>query len=441
MAARLSCRGYKTEIFEKLSQCGGRNNILVDSGFKFDMGPSFVLMPDFFEEAFSYCGQDIKKYLDLKALDTSYKIFYPDNDTLSVYRQMGKTKDELEKIEKNSSKGYDKYIKEVTLIYNAIKPLLYRSFTQKSAFNPAYLPLLAKIRLGMSYWDLARKFFKSEKLCYAFTFESMFIGVSPFIAPAFYSVISYADHVQKIFHPMGGMYSIPLALEKMAAKFRTEFHYNNEVKKITRFKDKFVVRTDKIEDEFDNVVINADYPYAQTELFCRRIRRYKYSCSVYLLYLGLKRKVAGACHHNLFFAGDLRKNLKRIFSENEISPDSSFYVHVPTATDQSLAPEGKEIFYILVPVPNLEANKTDNGEYERKLKEVVFSRIDQAFGIRLKNLIEVEHAFYPDDFIKRYNIKYGATFGLAHNLWQSAFWRRNVCTERSNALHLSRKLV
>lgn len=422
-AARLAKQGYSVKVFEKLAECGGRNHLLEDRGFKFDMGPSFVLMPDFFEEVFSYCGQDIKEYLNLKAIDPSYTIFYPDQDALTVYKDSARTKDELEKIERGSSIGFDGFIRETTGIYRAVRPLLYDCFTPRAMFNPRYWSLLGKIRALESCWQLAKKFFKTEKLCYAFTFEAMFMGVSPFDAPAFYSIISYTDHVQKIFHPMGSMYQIPAALEKMAKKFGAQFNYNAEVKKIESKKGELILKLGKQEEAFDKVVVNADYAYAQSELLGRRLPAYKYSCSVYLIYLGLKQKVKGFAHHNLFFSKCLEKNLNQIFKEKIMPDDPSFYVHVPTVTDVSLAPPGKEIFYILVPVANLQDNKEDISEYEEKLSRIVFDKISEKLGSRIEDLIEVEHRFYPKDFIGRYNIKYGATFGLAHNLMQSAFFR------------------
>ncbi len=251
----------------------------------------------------------------------------------------------------------------------------------------------------------------------------MFMGVSPYQAPAFYSVITYADHVQKIAHPMGGMYQIPLALEKMAKKFGAEFHYNCEVKNINKKNKQFSVRINEEDISADTVVVNADYAYAQESLLKRKIPKFKYSCSVYLIYLGLNKKLKNLSHHNLFFANNLDKNLKEIFKEKVVSQDPSFYVHLPTVTDASLADQGKEIAYILVPVPNLEDGKNKFAEYEAGIRKTVFQKINQAACCDLESLIEVEHKFYPEDFIKRYNIKNGATFGLAHNLTQSAFMR------------------
>lgn len=422
-AARLAKHGYTVEVYEKLSSSGGRNNILEDKGFRFDMGPSFVLMPDFFEEVFTYCGENIKDYLDLKVLDVNYKIFYPDGDSLTVYSNTEQTKGQLKKFDPDAGKKYDNFIKELKKMYGLVRPLLYKCFSPLDFANPQYWPLIAKIRIFDSYWKLARKFFNNDKLCYALTFEAMFMGVSPFRAPAFYSIITYTDHVQKIWHPMGGMYRIPLALESVSRKFGVKFRYNSPVQKVARSKDKFVLALDRGEVEADKVVINADYSYARTQLLGQRIPDYKYSCSVYLIYLGLKKKIGGLMHHNLFFSGDLIENLKDIFDNRAVPADPSFYVHVPTVTDPSLAPAGKDIVYILIPVPNLKGQQISHKVYEQGLRRLVFDKINKHTGIKLEDLIETEHRFYPQDFIDRYNIKYGATFGLAHNLTQSAFLR------------------
>jgi phytoene desaturase len=176
-------------------------------------------------------------------------------------------------------------------------------------------------------------------------------------------------------------------------------------------------------EEFDRVVINADYSYAQESLLKRRLRRYRYSCSVYLLYLGLRGKTQGLAHHNLFFARDLRRNLSDIFVNRRTPLDPSFYIHVPTVTDPSLAPPGKDIAYVLVPVANLDRPRDRFEQFEERLREGVFDTVRARTGDDLRSLTEIEHRFYPGDFVSRYNIACGATFGLAHNLMQSAFFR------------------
>ncbi|RJP28080.1 MAG: phytoene desaturase [Candidatus Omnitrophota bacterium] len=427
LAARLAKDGYNVEVYEKLSRCGGRNNIIEDSGYKFDTGPSFVLMPDFFDELFSYCGQDIKDYLELKALDISYKIFYADGQAVTVYRDSEKTKESIEKIERGASKAFDDFIFQTEKIYKSVRPLLYKSFRPQDILNLANIKLIAKIKAFDTYWSLAKKFFKSEKLCYAFTFEAMFMGVSPFDAPAFYSIISYTDHRQKIFHPMGGMYKIPLALEEMATKFGANFNYNSEVSSISKSSNGSVelkIGEERINSDIG--VINADYSYAQESLLNRRLPGYKYSCSVLLFYIGVRKKLSNLTHHNLFLSGDLRKNLTQIFKDKSVPDEPSFYVHVPTVTDHSLAPKGSDILYVLVPVSNLSGKegRIDQSQ-EQRIKEFVFQKINEVCREKIEDYIEVELKFYPEDFIGRYNIKYGATFGLAHNFMQSAFFRPN----------------
>jgi phytoene desaturase len=422
-AARLAYLGYDVEVFEKLSHCGGRNNIIEDRGFLFDTGPSFVLMPDFFEEVFSFCGEQLKDYLDFMPLDEHYKIFFHDGSCFTVYRDSEKTKEELEKIEPGSSRAFDAFIAETAGIYDIVRPLMNNCYTKKALINPRYWLLIKKLKALESYWSFAKKFFSSDKLCYAFTFESMFIGVSPFAAPAFYSVITYADHVQKIFHPRGGMYQIPLALEKLCKKFGVRFHFESAVQKIGRTNHSLQLRAAEQDLLYDTIVVNADYPYTQRTLLSRNIPRYDYSCSTYLMYLGLKTKITGLSHHNLLFAQDLKKNVREIFTDKIIPDDPSLYIHVPTVTDPSLAPAGKDIAYLLVPVPNLENPREDFYQHEQRLRKIVFEKIHRMTGISLEELIEVEHTFYPQDFTTRYNLMHGATFGLAHNLLQSAFFR------------------
>ena len=434
-AARFASRGYKVSVYEKLSECGGRAHVIEDRGFKFDTGPSFVLMPDFYREVFSYCGKSIEDYLNLKVLDINYRIFFPDGDTLTIYRDSQRTKQELEKFEPGSSLAYDRFIEETRNIYGIVEPLLYKCFTPRNLLNPRYWPLVKKLKINQSYWDLAKRFFKNDKLCYAFTFEAMFIGVSPFNTPAFYSVITYADHVQKIHHPIGGMYQIPKALERLAYEAGAKFHYNCEISRIKQDKNLIKLTANSNEIEADFAVANADFAYVQTDLLNRKIPNFKYSCSVYLIYLGLKKKIEGLQHHNLFFAKDLRKNLGEIFDNKVIPDDPSFYIHVPTVTDSTLAPVDKDIVYILVPVPNLNAAKEDFFEKENQIKRLIFDKINRILGIKIEDLIEVEHRFYPDDFIKRYNIKYAATFGLAHTFTQSAFFRPANIDTRINNLY------
>ncbi|MFH1363384.1 MAG: phytoene desaturase family protein [Candidatus Omnitrophota bacterium] len=422
-AARLAKQGFSVEVFEKLSRCGGRANIIEDRGFKFDTGPSFVMMPSFFKEVFDYCQEDIKDYLELKVLDVNYKIVYGDGQSLMVYRDNQKTERELERIEPGASKAYREFVRETGAIYQAVVPILYQSFTPKDLFNPRLWPLVPKLKISKSYWQLARKFFKTDKLCYAFTFEAMFIGVSPFKTPAFYSVISYTDQVDKISHAMGGMYQIPLALERMAKKFGAKFHYNSEISSIEKSGQGVDLKIGSDKLFADKAVINADYSYSIDKLLKRRLPDYDYSCSVHLLYWGMKKKIPNLEHHNLFFARDLPQNLKNIFEGKGFSDDFSFYVHVPTVTDTSLAPEGKDILYLLIPVPNLKVFQGRFKPYEQRIREVVLAKLKAYCGLDLEELIEVEHKFYPEDFISRYNVQYGATFGLAHTLGQSAFFR------------------
>lgn len=435
-AARLSHRGYEVDVFEKLPHCGGRANIIRRDGFSIDTGPSFVLMPDFFKEVFTDCGVDIKDYLTLQPLDLSYRIVYGDDSELPIYGDHERKKQAFERIEKGAGEGYERFMEELRQLYGVVEPLLYECFSFKKVLNPKYWSLLFKLKVLDTYWKMASKYFKDDRISYALTFQAMFIGVSPFRAPAFYSVITYADHAQKVFHPMGGMYQVPTALERLGREFDARHHYDSPVQNIVDEGGKVKIQINNETLEFDQVVINADYPYAKEKLLKRKIKKYEYSCSVYLMYVALDRKIEGLDHHCLFLCNDVKKNLDDIFLKGSVSVEPSFYTHVPTVTDPSLAPQGKDFVYILVPVPNFVKNTYNIADHEEQIRNYVFGRIKKRTAVDLRDITLFEEKFLPQDFDSRYNLKYSSTFGLAHSLFQSAFLRpTNFEEEKGNIFY------
>ncbi|MBN1869368.1 MAG: phytoene desaturase [Candidatus Omnitrophica bacterium] len=424
VAARLASKGFNVDVYEKLPREGGRVHIIEDKGFKFDTGPSFILMRDFFDEVFTFCGKDINDYLNLRTLDQSYKIFFADGETLNFYRDLNETKKELERIEKGAASRFDAFLKSTGKLYDLFCPYLYRYFTVSSLFKPSLWPLFCRFNPFETIWQLSTKFFKSDKIRYAVTFQAMFLGVSPFDAPSFYSMISYADHALKIYHPLGGMYELARALKKLGSEFGVTFHFNTPVHHIEQNERKWAAAFDHTSRKFDQIVINADYVYAQERLLKRKYRRsLLHSCSAYLIYLGLKQKICNLDHHNLFFSSDPKNNLEEIFQTGQLSEEPSFYVHLPTHVDPCLAPADKDIMYILVPVANMKYQKAAPEVYEHQIKSKVFKRLSKIIGQPLHELIECEYCFYPKDFQERYNLPYGSAFGLAHTLSQSAFFR------------------
>ena len=420
-AARLAKNGYRVSVYEKLDRCGGVANIIEDKGFKFDTGPSLVMMPDFLEEIFQYCGENLNDYLSLKILDQSYKIFYADGTQLNIYRDSERTKEEIEKIERGGSRGFDRFLQEAQGIDSVLRPLFYRCFSAGNMLSPKFWNIAAGLKMNKSYWQVVSKFFKSVKLRYAFTFQSLFVGASPFSAPGFYSIITYLDHRQKIFHSLGGTYQVPLAFRKMAEKFGAKLFYNQAIKNIRKQGSEFILDTERGAVKADKVVVNADYNYTQKYLLGRKLTPRKYSCSAMMIYLGLNRKIKGLGHHNFFFPADWRKNLREVFNTKQFSQDPFFYVYVPTVTDPSLSPAGKETVCILILAPNLENLRDNIEEHRERLRNAVFSRIKDISGQDLKDSLEVEHRFYPHDFRKCYNLYNGATFGFSHNLVQDIF--------------------
>jgi phytoene desaturase len=435
-AARLASRGFDVHVYEKLDRVGGRVNIIEHNGFKFDTGPSFILMREFFDEFFQYCGKDIADYIDLQVLEQNYKIFYADGEAVTFYRDMEQTKKELERLEPGAAAGFDGFLAKTGGFYDTFQPLLYTDFKPHTMLNPSYWHLINKINPFENYWQLAKKFFRTDKLCYAFSFQAMFLGVSPFEAPSFYSMITYADHAKKIYHPMGGMYQIARSLHRLGQELGVTYHLSTEVQNIRQDNGRLAFTAGEKKVTAEQVVVNADYTYTQEQLLQRKsFLPRKHSCSAYLIYLGLKEKISGMQHHNLFFAKDPKRNIDQIFSGQLIPDDASFYTHIPTHMDPSLAPPGKDVLYILVPVSNLQREQADKAAFEKTLRASAFERISQTIGRPLQELVECEFQFLPADFIERYNLPFGSAFGLAHTLGQSAFFRPSTEDAKLKNLH------
>ena len=421
-AARLARRGHQVDVYERLPEAGGRVHVIEDQGFRFDTGPSFVLMREFFDELFADCGETISDYLRLEILEQSYQIYYADGRVLNFYRDLDQTRDELERFSPGSAAAFDRFLAEAGEYYRSLTPFLYQCFSFKDLLRPRLWPLLPQLRPWQTFWQMARRYFRDEALCYAVSFEAMFLGASPFVAPGFYSLVTYADHMQKIYHPIGGMYAIARALERLGRRFGARFHYDAEVRSLASDQRRTTLTlADGRRCHADLAVVNADYQYAQQSLLGRGRPSGQPSCSTFLLYLGLKGRLPGLAHHNLFFSRDPRQNLRWIFGQGAAAEQVSFYVHIPTRTDPSLSPPGKDIVYLLVPVPHLGQG---GGELDlERLRASILDRLGEILSCDIRPLIEVEHRFVPQDFVRRYNLYSGAAFGLGHTLWQSAFFR------------------
>jgi len=433
-AARLARNGYSVTVLEKNEKPGGRANQIVRDGHRFDIGPTLFLMPEVWEETFASLGEKMEDHLDLHRIDPTYKVHFDDGLQLELTSNIGKMQEQLEKIDKTAFTGFLNYIAEGAKHYKiSLEKFVGRNFFSIfDYFSLKNLPLIFTLKaLGKHYHNTGR-YFKDERLKAAFTFQNMYLGLSPYDAPATYSLLQYTELAEGVWYPMGGMYAGIQALVKVAEKLGVKFIYNAPVKKLETNGERVlgVVLEDGRAFSADIFVGNADLPYIYKELLpdadeARKLDEKLYTCSTIMFYWGVDKQYPQIAHHNVFLGGDYKASFDQIFQDHDLPDVPSFYVHAPARTDPAAAPEGQDTLYVLVPVGHLDAaSEQDWGERIRRARHTVFERLSQEMGIKdLESHIKFEIVYQPETWQERFNLEKGAAFGLSHNFWQVGYLR------------------
>ena len=367
-ALRLRHMGFGVTIIERQRRPGGRSNVLQEQGFRVDIGPTILVMKKTFEETYRAIGQEINQRLKFVSLDPNYRIYFHDGTYMDLYNSMAKLAAECERIEPGVTTRLFRFIGEGAKKYELGMDFVERNYDRITDLaNPAAAVRLVETGSYQKLYAQACQYFKTDKLRKAFTFHSMFLGLSPFDALAMYSLITYADLVEGMSYPLGGIYSIIEDMVKLAGEMGVTLHTGTPVDEIliengratgVRLAGGEVVTA-------DIVVSNADLVYTYKKLIPApyrkvypdaRLDRMDYACSGYLLYLGVNRTYAHMRHQALYFSEDYRANLDAIFRSKTLPADPSFHLNNPTITDPSLAPPGHSVLYLLAPMPNLQGN-------------------------------------------------------------------------------------
>ncbi|HSH31367.1 MAG TPA: phytoene desaturase family protein [Candidatus Saccharimonadales bacterium] len=434
-AARLSAAGHSVTVYEKEALPGGRAHVIKQDGYTFDTGPTLLMMTDVLEETFAACGRDLKDYLQLIQLEPNYRVVYPDHSSITMSSNMAALSTELAKIDPKAPEQFYRFFGRVAMIYRIAKSqFIDKNFDRLRDFiDPVSGAQLARYGGLKKLTDFVGSYFSDPRLVQLFSFQSMYLGVSPYHAPAVYSVISYMETGRGIWYPKGGMHQLPLALAKLTSDLGGRFEYNAPVKRI--LVDKGQAKGLELDDgrmiEADIVISNADLPYTYTKLLAareraafsdKRLAKLKHSSSAMLFYFGVNHELAQLLHHNVYFSEDFKHNLEEIFVAKVLPEDPAFYIYVPTKSDPDLAPQGRNVLYILVPVPNLDS-KVDWATAQTKIRTRVLKVLKSHFGADIKDKIETEAVFTPQDFLTKYNLVHGAAFGLSHYFLQSGYFR------------------
>ena len=433
-AARLAKNGYEVIVLEKEPTPGGRCNQILRDGHRFDIGPTLFLMPEIWEETFAAIGEKMTDHLELKRIDPTYKIHFDDGLQLELTSNLGAMQTQLEAVEKTAFTGFLNYIAEGSKHYKmSVEKFVGRNFYNIFEYlSPANLPLLFQLKALKKHHANTSRFFKDERLKAAFTFQNMYLGLSPYDAPATYSLLQYTELAEGVWYPMGGMYACIQALVKIAEKLGVKFIYNAPVKKLNVNGSRIEGATLQDGREFtaDIFVGNADLPYIYKELLpenheAKNLEKKLYTCSTIMFYWGVDKEYPQIAHHNVFLGGEYKDSFEQIFSDHTLPETPSFYVHAPARTDKAAAPAGQETLYVLVPVGHLDARSEQDWEaLIERARETVLRRLANEKGATdLREHIKFEIAYSPRDWKERFNLEKGAAFGLSHNFWQVGYLR------------------
>ena len=432
-ATHLARRGMKVTILEKNSHGGGRCDRFSREGHHFDAGPTLLVMPLLYEAEFAALGTSFREILDLQRVDPTYHLVFDDNSRLALTSDLASMQEQLEAFEPASFPNLLRYIEEGKRHYHVgMEKMVNRDFRKASDFfNVGNLPILLKMKPLANHYRNMSAYFDDPRLKAAFTFQDVYMGLSPFEAPATFSMMPYTELAHGVWYPKGGMYSIVEALMKLALEAGVEFEFDTSVEQIevNGHQARGVVLDDGRHVKCDAVLANADLPYVYKNLLpvdgeAKRLERKRFSCSVISFFWGVDKPYPELPPHTLFLADDYRENFDSIIRDLGLPANPCLYVHAPARLDSSMAPEGQDTLIGIVPVGHMsETGEQDWAAIRDCARQHVFRRLKMLGITDLEDHIKFEVNYTPLSWRKRYNLMKGSTHGLCHNLTQLAYFR------------------
>jgi phytoene desaturase len=439
----LARRGFKVTVLEKDARVGGRNSELVVGDYRFDVGPTFLMMKFLLDEMFEETGRRSEDYLKFLKLEPMYELRFEDC-TLSPTSDPRAMRDQIERLFPGESAGFDRLLERERTRFLRTYPCLQKDYSRLTALlAPMFIKALPHLSLTKSLYGVLSGYFTDERLRLAFTFQSKYLGMSPWSCPGVFTMIPYLEYAFGIYHVMGGLNRITHAFAKVIEEENGALHLATPVAKVlVEGKACVGVQLENGEKVMaDDVVINADFAHAMIHLFEpgtlrkyteAKLRKRAYSCSTFMLYLGLDT-CYDMPHHTIVFAKDYRKNLEEITERKILSRDISFYVRNASINDPELAPAGHSAVYVLVPVPN-NSSAIDWEAEAAPFRERVLDAIEARTAMRdIRRHITAEAVITPRQWENDLSVFYGATFNLSHHLTQMVYFRpRNAFEELRN---------
>lgn len=447
IASRLQARGFRVTLLEKNQKVGGHAYPLERSGYTFDMGPSLITAVEIIRRVFQTAGRDLDEYVELVPLDPFYRLCFHDGSHLDYTGDTDRMKAQMAEFSPQDAEQYERFMEASRGIYDAV-------ITEGMGSTPfmdwgtllRFAPRALKLNAFLPTYSFVRRYFSDPRHRFAFSFHPLFIGGNPFRAPSVYLMVPYLEKVGGVWFSKGGMYSLVRAFERLFRELGGVIETGAEAKEIVVRDGRAAgVRTEEAFYEADAVVSNADFVHTYRHLIPpehrrkwsdRKLRNVKYSMSALLLYIGTRKQYPQLLHHTLILSKRYRGLVTDIFDRKVLPDDFSMYLHTPTRTDPSMAPEGGESMYVLVPVANLAA-EVDWEQMARPYADKVLRFLEEDFGMTdLRNQIEVLEIFTPEDFRRKQNAHLGSAWGVEPRLMQTAIFRPHNRSEDLQGLYL-----
>ena len=446
VSLRLKKLGYQTTIIEKLDDLGGRARVFEVNGFKHDAGPTVITAPFLFDELFELFNKKRSDYLNFVSLEPWYRYYFHDGKVFDYCSTIEKTNEQIGKFAKEDIEGYASLLEKSKNIFDigftklGDKPFL-------SFFKMALLvPSLIKLKSYLTVSQLVNKYLKNPYLRKAFSIHPLLVGGDPHTTTSIYLLIHYLERKWGVYFCMGGTGKIVSELKKLMIENNINIKTNTNVEELIIKNNKIIAihtNNEKITD-FDLVVCNADPPTVYSEMiknfnFKRPFKNPKkllYSMGLFVLFFGTKTKYENVAHHTIWMTERFKHLLKDIFKKKILPNDFSLYIHRPTATDKSFAPDGCDSFYVLCPVPNLQG-KVDWDKESSKLKNRIISELSKTIMPNLEETITDIFWMNPKDFKKDYRSMYGSGFSIAPIFTQSAWFRYHNKDSKIKNLYFS----
>ncbi|EKE43823.1 hypothetical protein OCGS_2157 [Oceaniovalibus guishaninsula JLT2003] len=426
-AMLLRAAGARVTVVERSDRVGGRTASFTQDGFTFDYGPTFYLYPQVLREIFAACGRSLDAEVDLRRLDPMYRLQFDDGNTFDATPDIERLTAEAARISPADAPNVRRYLTENTAKFDAFRPILQRPFLgMRDLVRMDMMRALPLFRPWLTVDQDLKRWFRHPDLRLAFSFQSKYLGMSPFKCPSLFTIVAHVEYGFGVYHPIGGCNAIPRAMARVLDDMGVDIRLNEGAERI-EFEGRRAkaVRTAHGTIEADAVVVNGDFASTIRKLIPDRLRRRwtdsridakKYSCSTFMLYLGIEGVLKDLSHHTIYLSKDYLENIREI--DAGLAPkEPTFYVQNAGVTDPTLAPEGHSTLYVLVPTGNL-SGEEDWETLAPLYREKILDRLSRLSGHDIRPRIRTERMLTPADWEAQMGIFRGATFNLAHNLGQ-----------------------